>query len=125
MAEDKNKKTVLVVDNDPFSMTLTADLLEFNGFKTLKFADGKSAMEALRCVVPDLIILDIGLPGMDGYELHNKIRSDGRLEGVKILAVSASVMKEDQEKISEAGFDAFIPKPIDTKGFVAKVRELT
>ena len=125
MAEDKNKKTVLVVDNDPFSMTLTADLLEFNGFKTLKFADGKSAMEALRCVVPDLIILDIGLPGMDGYELHNKIRSNGRLEGVKILAVSASVMKEDQEKISEAGFDAFIPKPIDTKGFVAKVRELT
>ena len=123
MAEDKSKKTILVVEDDPFSMKLTADLLEFSGFSTLKFEDGKSALEALKGAVPDLILLDIGLPGMDGYELHKKIREDSRLARVKIIALSASVMKEDQEKIRAAGFDAFIPKPIDTKGLVMKVRE--
>jgi CheY-like chemotaxis protein len=120
----KTKKTILVVDDDPFSMKLTSDLLEFSGFNTLKFEDGKSALEALKSAAPDLIILDIGFPGMDGYELHKKIREDGRLARVKTIALSASVMKEDQEKISSEGFDAFIPKPIDTKGLVMKVREI-
>jgi len=124
MAEDKSKNTILVVDDDPFSMRLTADLLELSGFGILKFEDGKSALEALKGIAPDLIILDIGLPGMDGYELHKKIKEDSRFAGVKIIALSASVMKEDKERIRAAGFDAFIPKPIDTKALVVKVREL-
>ena len=124
MTEDKSKKTVLIVDDDPFSMKLTADLLEFSGFRTLKLENGKSALEVLKSAVPDIILLDIGLPGMDGYELHKKIREDNRLAEVKIIALSASVMKEDQEKIASAGFDAFMPKPIDTKGLVVKIREL-
>jgi CheY-like chemotaxis protein len=124
MAEKNNKKTVLVVEDDPFSMKLACDLLEFNGFNILKCEDGESALEALKAAAPDLVLLDIGLPGMDGYELHKKMREDARLVRVKIIALSASVMKEDREKVRAAGFDAFIPKPIDTKGLVMKVREL-
>jgi len=123
MSEDKGKKTVLVVEDDPLSMRLTVDLLELNGFNTLKCADGKSAMEALQSIAPDLILLDIGLPGMDGYEVHKRIRDDSRFSRIKMIALSASVMKEDVEKIMAAGFDDFLPKPIDAKSFIKKIRE--
>lgn len=124
MAEDKTKKTILVVEDDPFSMKLEVDLLRFSGFDTISSVDGKSTLEALEGSKPDLILLDIGLPDMDGYEIHKKIKEDSRLAGIKVIALSASVMKEDQERIRAAGFDAFIPKPIDTKGLVKKIREI-
>lgn len=122
MDKDKDKKTVLVVEDDPLSMRLTTDLLELNGFNTLRFTDGFSALDALKNIVPDLILLDISLPGMNGFEVYKKMRGNNRLDGVKIIAFSASAMKEDEEKIKEAGFSSFIPKPIEIKSFVDKIR---
>lgn len=123
MSEDKGRKTVLVVEDDLLSMTLTVDLLELNGFDTLKCADGKSAIDTLQSNAPDLILLDIGLPDIDGYEVHKRIREDSRFSRIKIIALSASVMKEDVEKIMAAGFDDFLPKPIDIKSFIKRIRE--
>lgn len=123
MPEDKNKKTIMIVEDDPLNMRLAVDLLEMNGFNTLGCRDGAAAIETLKDTVPDLILLDINMPKMNGFEVHKKIREDGRLDRVKVIALSASAMKEDEERIRAAGFDGFVPKPIDTKGLVRKIRE--
>ena len=123
MAGD-GRNTVLVIEDNPLSMTLDADLLEMNGFNVLKATCAKEALDILKTHIPDLIMLDIRLPDMSGIELFKKIREDNRCKQVKIAAVTASVMKEEEEQILSSGFDAFIPKPIDVKKFVQQVRAL-
>ncbi|MFA5165552.1 MAG: response regulator [Candidatus Omnitrophota bacterium] len=121
MPEDK--KTIMVVEDEPLNMRLTVDLLEMNGFSVLSCIDGCSAVEMLKQSVPDLILLDINLPKMNGFEVHGKIREDSRLDKVKVIALSASVMREDEERIRAAGFDDFMPKPIDIKGLIKKIKD--
>jgi len=123
MPEDRNKKTILIVEDDPLNMRLIVDLLEINGFNTLSCGDGNSALETLKNIIPDLILLDINMPKLNGFQVHKKIREDGRLDRIKVIALSASVMKEDEERIRTAGFNDFVPKPIDTKGLVRKIRD--
>ncbi|MFA5335570.1 MAG: response regulator [Candidatus Omnitrophota bacterium] len=118
-----DKKTIMVVEDEPLNMRLTVDLLEMNGFKVLSCSDGNSAIEALKQSVPDLILLDINLPKMNGFEVRKKIREDSRLDGIKVIALSASVMREDEERIRAAGFDDFMPKPIDIKGLIKKIKD--
>ncbi len=118
-----NKKTIMVVEDEPLSMRLTIDLLEMNGFNVLSCTDGCGALDMLSQNIPDLILLDINLPRMNGFEVHRKISEDSRLEKVKVVALSASVMREDEERIRAAGFDDFIPKPIDTKGLIKKIKD--
>ncbi|MDD5072617.1 MAG: response regulator [Candidatus Omnitrophica bacterium] len=118
-----DKKTVLIVEDEPLNMRLTVDLLEINGFNTLSCCDGIAALETLKNAIPDIILLDINMPKMNGFEVHKKIREDRRLDRVRVLALSASVMKEDEERIRAAGFDDFVQKPIDTKGLVKKIKD--
>lgn len=118
-----NKKTVMVVEDEPLSMRLTIDLLEMNGFNVLSCTDGCGALDMLSQNIPDLILLDINLPRMNGFEVYRKISEDSRLEKVKVVALSASVMREDEERVRAAGFDDFIPKPIDTKGLIKKIKD--
>jgi len=122
MAGDKNNKTILIVEDDPLSIRLTVDLLEMNGFNALSCTDGSSALQTLKNTIPDLILLDINMPEMNGFAVYKKIREDSRLDKVKVIALSGSVMKEDEERIMAAGFDDFVPKPIDIKDLVKKVR---
>ncbi|MFA6356012.1 MAG: response regulator [Candidatus Omnitrophota bacterium] len=123
MMTSGDKKTVMVVEDEPLNMRLTVDLLEMNGFNVLSCIDGSSAVETLKQAVPDLILLDINLPKMNGFEVRKKIREDSRLDKVKVIALSASVMREDEERVRAAGFDDFIPKPIDTKGLIKKIKD--
>ena len=118
-----NKKVIMVVEDEPLSMRLTVDLLGMNGFSVSSCIDGRSAVEMLKNEIPDLILLDINLPKMNGFEVHRIIRQDRRLDKVKVIAFSASVMREDEERIRAAGFDDFIPKPIDTKGLIKKIKD--
>lgn len=119
----ENKKTILVVEDNPLNMKLTVDLLELNRFTVLKAADGENALQILQEHIPGLILLDIQLPDMDGFEIFRKIKEDGRLASVKVIALTASVMANAQEKIMAAGFDAYIAKPIDTKLFIEEVKK--
>jgi len=118
-----NKKTIMVVEDEPLSMRLAVDLLGMNGFNVSSCIDGYSAVEMLKKEIPDLILLDINLPKINGFEVHRIIRQDHRLDKVKVIAFSASVMREDEERIRAAGFDDFIPKPIDTKGLIKKIKD--
>ncbi len=124
MPNANSKKTILVVEDKPLNMKLAVDLLELNGFNLLKAFDGKSAIEILKENIPDLVLMDIGLPDMDGFELLKLVRQDKRFDEIPIGAFTASVMQEDEQRIKDAGFNFFIRKPIDTKNFVKTVKNL-
>lgn len=118
----ENNKTVLIIDEDPLSVKLTVDLLELNGINTLSSNTWQGALEVLKNTVPALILLDINMSKDNSLEVYNNIRQASCFNQVKVIALSASVMKEDEERIKSAGLDAFIPKPIDIKNFVNKIK---
>lgn len=116
------KKTIMIIEDNPLNMKLTAELLRIGGFDLIKAIDGKSAFEMLRQTTPDLIILDLQLPDMDGIEIMKKIKSDEKTKAIKVVAVTASVMKETEEQVAKAGFDGYIAKPINTREFVKQIK---
>jgi CheY-like chemotaxis protein len=118
------KKTIMIIEDNPLNMKLTAELLRIGGFDLIKAVDGKSAFEILRQTIPDLIVLDLQLPDIDGFEVMKKIRSDEKTKTIKVVAVTASVMKEDEEQVAEAGFDGYIAKPINTREFVKQIKAI-
>lgn len=124
MPDASGKPTVLLVEDNPLNMTLASDLLTMNGFRVLQATEGEAAVELAKTHRPDLMLLDIRLPGIDGFEVFRRLRQDAALNVLKIVALTASVMKEDEEKIRAMGFTAYLPKPIDVKQFVGQVRAL-
>ena len=122
MDEGSKKPTVLVVEDHPLNMKLTADLLELHGFGVVKATDGESALQLLQTSRPDLILLDLHLPGMDGLQVFQKIKADPRLSATPVIALTASAMRDEEERIRAVGFTDYIAKPIDTKRFITTVR---
>lgn len=115
-------KTILIVEDNPTNMKLVGDLLELNGFDVVRAVDGKSTLEILKRVKPDLILLDINLPRMSGIDLFGKIRENQSFDSVIVLALTALAMKEDKDAIMNAGFDGYIAKPIDTREFIKLIK---
>jgi CheY-like chemotaxis protein len=120
---DPAGRTILLVEDNPLNLKLATDLLQLHGFTVVQATDGRTALDAVAAAAPDLILLDIHLPDMDGYEVFRQLRARPGLT-TKIVALTASAMREEEEQIRELGFHDFIAKPIDTKRFVQKVREL-
>ena len=115
---------ILIVEDNEKNMKLVRDVLRHHGYGTLEAATGG---EGLRMAVderPELILMDIQLPDIDGVEVLRRIREDRALDAVPVVAVSASVMPDDQAKIVASGFDAFVTKPIALKPFLETVRRL-
>lgn len=125
MPEAPRKKVVLVVEDHPLNMRLATDLLTLNGFEVVPAPDGESALQTLEQIEPDVILLDLHLPGMDGYQVLRSIRQDARLARVPIVALTASAMREEAEQIFAAGFTDYIAKPIDIKQFIHRIRTIT
>lgn len=117
------KKHILVVDDEIGAQTLIGIMLERGGFSVTKAEDAKSALDVLRQANPDLIILDVMMPGMDGIELCKIIREQGRNE-TPILILSARSDAESIMKGMEAGATDYLPKPILHHDLVAKVRTM-
>ena len=114
-------KTVLVIEDNEKNMKLFRDLLQYAGYETLEAMTGRDGLELAVTRQPDLVLLDIQLPDIDGVAVLRGIRERVGT-GLKVLAVSASVMPDDLQRILASGFDGFITKPISIKGFVAEVR---
>ncbi len=114
-------KTILIVEDNDKNMKLVRDILGHKGYATLEAVTGEEGVQQALAHRPDLILMDIQLPGIDGIQALARIRQDPGLDAVPVLAVSASVMPEDQHKIVTSGFDAYITKPISLKLFVATV----
>jgi two-component system, cell cycle response regulator DivK len=115
---------ILIVDDNPTNLKLASSVLEMEGFTVVKAADAEEAQETLTHTVPDLILMDIALPGMDGLTLTRKLKADPRLKHVIVVALTAFAMKGDEQKALEAGCQGYITKPIDTRRLPQQVAEL-
>jgi len=113
--------TILIVEDNEKNMKLVRDILQHKGHATLEAVTGEEGVRLAVERCPDLILMDIQLPGIDGIEALRQIRTHSALDSVTVLAVSASVMPNDQRQIGESGFDAFLPKPISIKPFLETV----
>ncbi len=114
-------KTVMIVEDNDLNMKLFNDLLQANGYDTVQAKDGRDVLSLARDHRPDLIVMDIQLPGISGLDITKTIRSDDQLKATPVIAVTAFAMKGDEEKIREAGCDAYISKPISVPIFVETV----
>ena len=106
---------VLIVDDDPRSMKLTYDLLNVFGYTTLQATNGQQAVELAISKIPDLILMDIQLPVMNGFEATKAIKSELTCRNIPIIAATAYAMKGDEDKAYQAGCDGYLTKPIDIK----------
>ncbi|MEO5844961.1 MAG: response regulator, partial [Caldimonas sp.] len=105
-------KTILIVEDNEKNMKLVRDILRHNGYATLEATTGGEGVRLATAEAPDLVLMDIQLPDIDGIEALRLIRTNAALDAVPVIAVSASVMPDDQQKIVTSGFDAFVTKPI-------------
>ena len=115
-------KKILIVEDNEKNMKLVRDILRHQGHATLEAVNGLDGVRLAEQERPDLVLMDIQLPDIDGIEALGRIRKDTSLDAIPVLAVSASVMPDDQQKIISSGFDAFITKPINLKQFVETVQ---
>lgn len=114
-------KILLIEDNDQ-NRYMATFLLEKHGFEVVAAVDGPAALEITAGVQPDLVLLDIQLPGMDGYTVARELRRNPALSQIPIVAVTSYAMSGDREKAVEAGCDGYIEKPIDPSTFVEELR---
>lgn len=117
------KHTILIIEDNEQNRYLASFLLEKNGFRVFSAIDGLGGIAMARELVPDLILLDIQLPGMDGYEVARLLRQDEVLRRVPVVAVTSHAMGGDRQKAIRAGCDGYIEKPIDPETFVANLRK--
>jgi two-component system cell cycle response regulator DivK len=120
--EDEMAKTVLIVEDNPLNMKLFNDLLEAHGYRTLQSTNGMEAMELARAHRPDVILMDIQLPEVSGLEVTKWIKDDDDLRATPVIAVTAFAMKGDEERIRQAGCEAYISKPISVVKFIETVK---
>ena len=113
--------TILIVEDNEKNMKLVRDILQHKGHATLEARTGEEGVQLAIEQRPELVLMDIQLPGIDGIEALRRIREQSTLDAVPVIAVSASVMPADQHHIVSSGFDAFITKPISLKPFLATV----
>jgi len=108
-------KKILVVEDNDRNRRLLKILLQARGYVVVEASSGKEALEYLEAQKPDLILMDIQLPNMDGLTLTKQIKSDEKTKDIPIVAVTAYAMKGDKERILEAGCNAYLSKPINTQ----------
>lgn len=120
----KPAATILVVDDNPINLKLVADLLAFEGYRVLKAVDGEEAAHSVQEDPPELILLDVDLPGIDGLTLTKRLKGDPRTADIIIVALTAFAMKGDRQRAIAAGCDAYVTKPIDTRELPVQVAEL-
>lgn len=118
-----NKK-ILVVDDEPHLLLLMEARLKASGYEVLTAADGQTALEMAKKQNPDLMILDLMLPKMDGYKVCALLKKDMRYSRIPIILFSARAQQEDMKMGEEVGADAYITKPFEPKRLLAKMEEL-
>ncbi len=114
---------ILLVEDNEKNMKLARDLLQYHGFTTVEATNAEDGIVLAKERSPKLVLMDIQLPGMDGVAALEHLRKDPKTSRIPIVAMTASVMKEDRERFDKAGFDGFITKPIDVRAFPQQVRD--
>lgn len=117
-----NAKRIMVVEDNEKNLKLVRDLLEVKGHRVVAATSAEEALPLAQREPPDLFVMDIGLPGMDGIAALRALRADPRTQDIPVIAVTASVMQAERVTIMQAGFDGYMGKPIDVLGFLALVQ---
>ena len=115
---------ILVVEDNDKNRKLVRDVLTAKGYRLVEAETGEDGLRLAREQVPDLVLMDIQLPGIDGIETLRRLRAEGPTAAVPVIAVTASAMTHDRQKILAAGFDAYQSKPISIRPFLDLVREV-
>jgi two-component system cell cycle response regulator DivK len=113
---------ILVVEDNEKNMKLFRDVLQATGYHTVEATTGEQAVELAAAHAPDLVLMDIQLPGIDGVEVLSRLRADERTASIPVLALTAQAMQGDRERFRAAGFDGYISKPVNVPDFVGAVR---
>jgi two-component system cell cycle response regulator DivK len=113
---------ILVVEDNERNMKLFCDLLQASGYRTLEATTGERAVELALQHGPDLVLMDIQLPDIDGVEALDRLRADERSASKIVLALTAQAMEGDRERFLAAGFDGYLSKPVDIAEFVSTVK---
>lgn len=106
---------ILIIEDNENNRCLFRDILIFHGYKVSVASDGQEGVALARELMPDLILMDIQMPGMDGLTAGGILKGDPATSGLKIVAITSFAMRGDQEKILAAGFDGYLSKPISTR----------
>jgi CheY-like chemotaxis protein len=114
---------ILIVDDVPVNLKLAGAVLKREGYTVQTANDGEQALEMLQTMRPDLILSDIQMPIIDGFELTRRVKQDERLRDIPVVALTALTVQTGEEKAREAGFDGYLTKPIDTRTMGLRVRE--
>src|SRR5687767_8919586 len=115
---------VLIVEDNEKNRKLVRDTLQFKGYRTIEAETGEDGVRLAREQQPALVLMDIQLPGIDGITALGQLRADPATRAIPVMAVTASVMAQDRQKIVNAGFDAFQGKPISVREFLAAVQRM-
>ena len=115
-------KTILIVEDNELNMKLFRDLIEASGYVAVPTANGFDALDLARKHRPDLILMDIQLPGISGLEVTQWLKQDDELRMIPVIAVTAFAMKGDEERIRQGGCEAYVSKPISVPKFIETIK---
>ena len=112
---------ILIIEDNPLNMELAADLLSVAGYQVLQATTAEKGIQLARSLLPDLILMDTSLPGMDGLQATMILKSDSATAHIPVVSLTANAMKGDEETARAAGALAYVTKPIDTRTFVTSI----
>jgi two-component system cell cycle response regulator DivK len=118
------KELILIVEDNEKNLKLVRDLLQVKGYDTIESMTAEEGILLARNSQPSLVLMDIQLPGINGIEALERLRSHPDTMNIPVIALTASVMSEDRQKIIQAGFDSYLRKPIDLKEFLDEVQTI-
>jgi two-component system cell cycle response regulator DivK len=118
-----SRRTVLVVDDHEDNRRILRDLLQSAGYEIVEATTGEDAVVTAEARVPDLILMDIQLPGIDGYEATRRIKANDALRRIPLIVVTSYALSGDDAKAFAAGADAYVAKPFSPRAMLAKIRE--
>ena len=116
-------KRILVIEDQEDNRQIVRDLMTASGYELIEATTGEEGLEAAARERPDLILMDIQLPGIDGYEVTRRIKADPKLRQISIIAVTSYALSRDDKKAFAAGCDGYVTKPYSPRLLLAKIRE--
>ena len=115
-------RLILIIEDNERNLKLVRDVLQFNGFQTAEARTAEDGLAMASASPPDLVLLDLQLPGIDGMEAFRQLRGSPPTAAVPVVAVTALAMKDDRERVLRAGFDGYLEKPISVRELASQVR---
>jgi two-component system cell cycle response regulator DivK len=114
---------ILIVEDNEMNLRLARDILQYHGFRTLEAATAADGLALASEHHPDLVLMDIQLPDMDGVSALHRLRADPETKAIPVVALTAFALQTDRDRLSEAGFDGYLAKPFEVKAFPDQVRQ--